>query len=66
VGRFRRLTDAHFKKLENHELALALFLVYYDFCRVHSTIETTPEVRLGLTADVWGVAELLAAARRSA
>ena len=48
VRRMTRLTDAHSKKWDNHEAALALFFAYYNFCRVHSTIKTTPAVAAGL------------------
>ncbi len=34
---------------------------YYNFCRVHSTIKTTPAVAAGLTDHVWTVKELLEA-----
>ncbi len=64
VRRLTRLVDAHSKKWENHEAALALFFVYYNFCRVHSTNKTTPAVASGLTDHVWSVQELLAAASR--
>jgi len=40
--------------------ALALFFAYYNFCRVHSTIKTTPAVAVGLTDHVWSVQALLA------
>jgi hypothetical protein len=45
---------------ENHEAALALFFGYYNFCRVHSTIKTTPAVKAGLADRPWTVQELLA------
>jgi len=59
VRRMTRLTNAFSKKWENHEAALALFFAYYNFCRVHSTIKTTPAVEAGLTDHVWSVKELL-------
>jgi len=61
VRRMTRLTNAFSKKWENHEAALALFFAYYNFCRVHSTIKTTPAVAAGLTDHTWGVRELLEA-----
>lgn len=61
VRRMTRLTNAFSKKWENHEAALGLFFAYYNFCRVHSTIKTTPAVKAGLTDHVWSVKELLAA-----
>jgi len=56
-----RLTNAFSKKWENHKAALGLFFGYYNFCRVHSTIKTTPAVAAGLTDRVWSVEELLGA-----
>ena len=56
---FTRLTDSHSKKWENHEAAIALFFAYYNFCRVHSTLKTTPAVAAGLTDHVWSVLELI-------
>jgi hypothetical protein len=62
IRRRTRLTDGHSKKWENHEAALALFFAYYNFCRVHSTIETTPAVKAGLATEPWSVERLLEAA----
>src|ERR1019366_5672185 len=59
IRRLTRLTDAHSKKWENHEAAVALFIAYYNFCRVHSTIKMTPAMKSGLTNHVWSVGELL-------
>jgi transposase-like protein/IS1 family transposase len=64
IRRLTRLTDAHSKKWENHEAMLALFIAYYNWCRVHSTIRTTPAVEAGLTDHVWSVQELLDKANR--
>jgi len=60
IRRFTRLTDAHSKKWENHEAALALFFCYYNYARVHMTLETRPAVQAGLADHVWSVAEMLA------
>ena len=71
IRRFTRLTDGHSKKWENHESAIALFLAYYNFCRVHSTLteatwteeigttKTTPAMAAGLTDHPWTVEEML-------
>lgn len=53
-------TNAFSKKWENHEAALALFFAYYNWCRVHMTLKTTPAKEAGLTDHVWSVQELLA------
>ena len=38
VRRMTRLTNAFSKKRENHEYHLALYFLYYNFCRVHMTL----------------------------
>ncbi len=64
IRRLTRLTNAHSKKWENHEAALALYFCYYNFCRVHSTLKTTPAVAAGLAERTWSVADLLAEVAR--
>lgn len=65
IRRLTRLTNAFSKKWENHEAALALFFVFYNFCRPHMTLTEereypcTPAMRAGLTNHVWSVGELL-------
>jgi hypothetical protein len=39
---------------------LGLYLAWYNFCRIRSTIKTTPAVAQGLTDHVWPIEELLA------
>ncbi len=59
VRRMTRLTNAHSKKWENHEYHLALYFLYYNFCRVHATLKTTPAVASGLTDKTWSIEGLL-------
>ena len=59
VRRMTRLTNAFSKKWENHEAHLALYFLYYNFCRVHATRKTTPAVAHGLTDRVWSIERLL-------
>ena len=49
VRRFTRLTNAFSKKIQNHVYALALYYVYYNWCRRHGV---TPAQAAGLT-DTW-------------
>ncbi len=49
VRRYTRLTNAFSKKVRNHELMLALYLVYYNFCKVHGRLGKTPAMAAGLT-----------------
>ena len=46
--RLTRSTNAFSKKFENHVASLALYFTYYNFCRTHSTIDTTPAIEAGL------------------
>jgi hypothetical protein len=42
MRRFTRLTNASSKKVENHEAAVALHFMYYEFARIHQTLRVTP------------------------
>jgi IS1 family transposase len=59
MRRLTRLTNALSKKWENLENALALHFAYYNFCRVHQTLQVTPAMEAGITDHVWSLTELL-------
>ncbi len=59
IRRMTRLTNAFSKKWENHEYHLALYFLYYDFCRVHITLKTTPAVAAGIATEKWSVERML-------
>lgn len=61
LRRFTRLTNGFSKKLSNLKAAVAVFVAWYNFCRVHQTLRVTPAMEAGLTDHVWSVRELLAA-----
>ena len=46
--RLIRQTNGYSKKMRNHVAMLALYFTYYNFCREHITIGTTPAVEAGL------------------
>lgn len=58
--RFTRLTNAFSKKVENHEHAVALTMMHYNFCRIHQTLRVTPAMEAGLTDHVWSLGEVVA------
>jgi hypothetical protein len=59
MRRFTRLTNGFSKKLENHEHALALYFMYYNFARVHQTLRVTPAMEAGVSDHVWTLAEIV-------
>jgi hypothetical protein len=60
MRRFTRLTNAFSKKLENHEAAIALHFMYYNFARVHQTLRVTPAMEAGVSNHVWTIQEIVA------
>ncbi len=63
MRRFTRLTNAFSKKIENHELALALYFMHYNFVRPHKTLSNpypkSPAMAAGITNHMWTVEEIV-------
>jgi len=59
MRRFTRLTNAHSKKIENHNHALALYFLFYNFARIHSTLRVTPAMEAGISDHVWSLEEIV-------
>lgn len=47
------------KKLEYHAAAVSLYVAYYNMCRVHEALRTTPAVALEIADHVWSIGELI-------
>jgi IS1 family transposase len=67
IRRLTRLTNGFSKKIENHAHAMALYFMYYNFCRKHETltkerngIHTTPAMAAGVSNHVWKLDEVVA------
>jgi IS1 family transposase len=60
MRRFTGLTNAFSKKFENHCHALALYFVFYNFCRVHKTLGATPAMAAGLTDRIMKMTDVVA------
>jgi IS1 family transposase len=58
--RFTRLTNAFSKKLENHKHMMAVYVMHYNFCRIHQTLRVTPAMEAGISDHVWSVEEITA------
>jgi hypothetical protein len=59
MRRFTRLTNAFSKKFENHCHALALYFVFYNFCRVHKTLGATPAMAADLVDRVMSMTNVV-------
>jgi len=59
MRRFTRLTNAFSKKLENHCHSLALYFVYYNFCKIHQTLRVTPAYQAGITKDIMEIKDIV-------
>jgi hypothetical protein len=38
---------------------LAIYFLYYNFCRVHQTLRVTPAMEAELTSHVWSIEEMV-------
>jgi IS1 family transposase len=59
IRRFTRLTNAFSKKLANHEAAVALHFMHYNFCRQHKTLRVTPAMQAGICDYIWSMEDVL-------
>ncbi len=59
MRRFTRLTNAFSKKIENHEHAVALHFMHYNFCRIHQTLRITPAMAAGVSDHVWEIDDVI-------
>ena len=59
MRRFTRLTNGFSKKVENHEAAVALHFMYYNFARIHQTLRITPAMAAGVDSHVWSLEKIV-------
>lgn len=59
MRRLTRLTNAFSKKVENLRAAVALHFGYYNFVRIHRSLNVTPAMEAGVTNYVWTFGDLL-------
>lgn len=60
MRRFTRLTNGFSKKFQNHEAAVRLHMMHYNFARVHQTLRCTPAMAAGISQHVWDIEEIVA------
>lgn len=59
MRRFTRLTNAFSKKVENLAHSVALHFMYYNFVRIHKTLDVTPAMEAGVTDRLWSVEDIV-------
>ena len=47
------------KKIENHEHAIALHYMNYNYCRIHQSLRVTPAMAAGVTDRLWEVEDIV-------
>ncbi len=58
MRRFTRLTNGFSKKVENHDYAIAIHYMHYNFGRIHKTLRVTPAMESGLSDHIWSLEEI--------
>jgi len=54
------IDNRHSKKIENHGHAIAIFFMYYNYCRPHASLKgKTPAQAAGLVDHRWTLEELI-------
>jgi hypothetical protein len=53
------LVNAFSKSLDHLKAAVAPYMAWYNFVRVHQTLRVTPAMEAGITDHIWSVEELL-------
>ena len=59
MRRFTRWTNAFSKRVGYHRHAVALYFMYYNFCRIHKSLKVTPAMEAGFTNHLWDLEDVL-------
>lgn len=59
MRRFTRLTNAFSKKVENLVHAVSLHFMYYNFVRIHKSLDVTPAMEAKVTDRLWDVEDIV-------
>lgn len=60
MRRFTSLTNAHSKKIEIREHAIAIYFMHYNFVRIHQTLRVTPAMEAGVTQKLMSLQDMVA------
>ncbi len=59
MRRFTRLTNGFSKKIENHEYALAIYFMHYNFVRIHQSLRVSPAMAVGISEKLWSLEDVV-------
>ena len=59
MRRFTRLTNAFSKKVENHAHGIAIYMMHYNFVRIHQTLRCTPAMAAKVTTQPWELSDMV-------
>ena len=59
IRRFTRLTNASSKKAENHAHGVAIYIMHYNFVRIHQTLRCTPAMASCVTTKLWELGDMV-------
>jgi hypothetical protein len=60
MRRFTRLTNAFSKKIDQHNAALSLYFVVYNFVKTHNAHRLSPAMAAGVADRLWSVEDIVA------
>jgi len=60
MRRFTRLTAAHSKKAANHLHMLALYFMFYNFVKHHTSLCVSPAMAAGIETRLWEMSDIVA------
>ncbi len=58
MRRFTRFTNGFSKKIENHEHALAIYFMHYNFARIHKSLRVSPAMAAGVSDKLWALEDI--------
>ena len=60
IRRFTRLTNGFSMKVENHDYAVALHMMYYNLVRLHSKLRMSPAMAAGVSDRLGEIGDIVA------
>ena len=55
----RKDLSAAFEQADKLEHSVALYMMSYNFCRIHKTLRVTPAMEAGISDRVWAMEEVV-------